>query len=490
MIQSSVKQTDFYKKPHFLTTGLNDDNETPSNSITKSNISFKNQSQKSCSSCSATKGNLPTLPNCVKITRMSMQILESVLQLTPKNMISTIENTTTSTCYPLSPQLLNCPLIYYDKNCYKIDSETQQLHILNSNYYLELGDYFIDQRQGKVFLCSEPLPKPVKSPRCNYITLDTGQFTILGNGSLYINESHTLIQRPIYSPIDQNFWNVCFPLSITFLNCPESLLYVVRDSAYNKLSRMRLFYRSHNQVVEPSEYYQYNSANDVVVCVSQKSMKVCNLLLNFYVVIDCLSTISLIFLTLYHLLVPQQLIYKVCLIGHSATMTSYYISVILERIISGHDYLIMCYILFFLKYFSLTSAYTWLTVLGFDICCSFSSLTTSYCQCLMLKERRERHAILIYSIIGWGLPCVMCILVAVVEWDTSLQKSLSVYPDAFGSCKCLCWLSNHFALFALHYGYDMCLSTTNIILYIITVYNIRHGNKQTKTVNSNRRKQM
>lgn len=479
MIQAPVDQTGSYSNIH---------HETRSNASTKSINGLKNLFQPFCTSSPDLNVSLTILPRCmnVTITRTALKFLDNQIQTTINSLNITIEDTI-SFCYPLSPQILNCPLIYYEKNCYEIHRKTQHLHVFHTNYRLQLGDYFTDH-QGKAFSCSEPLPTPVSSLRCNYVTLDAGQFTILPNDSLYINESHKLIQRPIYATINQNSVNVCYPLSIEFLNCPKTLLYIIRKSQYDVLPGKSLFYRSHNQVADPSQYYQYNEFNDVILCVTQQSMKLCNLLLNIYVGCYLLSIVFLILLTIYYLVIPKQIIYKLCLVGHSAAMICYYAEAIVERIIDGHDSSISCYIFFFLKYFSFASAYTWITALAFDICSSFSSLVTSYCQRKMLIHQRQ--AILIYNILCWGIPFSMCVLVAIVELDTDLQKSLSIYPTATGSCKCLCWLSNRLALFITHYGYHMCLSTINIILYVITVYNIRQDNMEAKTVNCNRRKQM
>lgn len=463
-------------------------NKVRSNAATNFKMFINNASELSCVSSPSSGINFTILPKCMNVTvriRPPLKMSEGQQQSGLITSRTTSEHWI-SKCYPLSSQLLECPLIYYEKNCYKIQNETQYLHILKTNYSLALGDYFIDH-QERVFLCSKPLDVPVNSPRCNYVVLKMEQFTILSNGSLYVNDTHKLIQTPIYQSINQNSLNICYPLSIEFLTCPESLLYIIPHEHYDVLPGLKIFYRTHNQILDPSQYYELNTLKDIIACVSQDSMETCNLLSNIYVFVDCLSIIFLTFLIIYHLVVLKHSLYKLCLIYHSITMISFYISSgILERIIDSHQHIISCYILFFLKYFAITSTYTWLTMLAFDISYTFSSLLKSYHQSKIVKEKR---AFWMYNLFGWGLPFVMCILIAAVEWNTNLQKFLSIYPSVIGSCKCFCWLSNHFALFAIHYGYDTLLSITNIILYIMTVFNIRRKSRECDVMNK-RRKQM
>lgn len=485
MIRKPPNEIDSYGKIRALTPYLEEYSEMNHNFNNRTKI----LSKVSCTSSWATKVNITILPKCMIFTvrKAALQFLTTDIQIMSININnSTFDDDMIDICYPLSPQLLDCSLIYYEKNCYYTNRETQILRIFNASYRLNLGDYYIDH-QGRVFLCSEPLLTPVNSPRCNYIVLQAGQYTILPNDSLYVKESNKIIQQPSYGESNQNSVNVCYPLSIEFINCPENSLYIVTHDHYDILPGLKLFYRTHNLVLDPSQYYQYNRINDIVACVSPASLVLCNVLGNMYTFVECLSIIFLIILTIYHFVMSKQHIYRLCLISHSTTLICYYVVEVIERSFSGHDYLILCYILYFLRYFSLTSAYAWLTCMAFDICCSFSSLLTSCCKCRMLSER---YAMLIYNLCGWGLPFVMCILLAIVEFDENLQKFLSVYPGVIGSCKCFCWFANHVALNIMHYGYDMLLFATNIVLYIVTVYNIRHENKETEIVNSRRRRQM
>lgn len=451
-------------------------------------------SEMSSTICSASPKSADSaiLPNCMNLNltakKMSEQSDEdNLFQLNAISSNSTHDGTknTALNCDSLTPQLFECSLISYAKGCYEVDPKTQRLRVRKTAYLRELGDYFIDQ-QDRVFLCAERLPYPVTSPRCNYVTLKSSHFKILSNNLLYVNESKKFIQRPVYKPIDQNSLNVCYPLSIEFLNCPEDFLYVVERNQYDKLPGLKLFYRTHNQIVDPSYYYQYNDYNDVVVCVSGQSMKVCTLMGITCVWLEILSVAFLLFTITYEVLVPKKSNHRTCLIFHGLTMLLYYMSVLVERLVDGHTYFSSCYFFFFAKYFTMTSAFTWLTALAVDICSSFSALQTSYCQCGM----PNKHTILKYNIFAWGLPFIMCILVAIVEFNKNLQQLLFLYPNTDTACQCLCWFNNQYAASFFHYVLDTCLATTNIILYVITIYNIRHESKDLRIVNYKYRRQL
>lgn len=185
--------------------------------VTNSNNLTENSSQSLCASSTSSTINFTCLSSFMNatLTRSSLKCLEDQYQ----SILSTFKTSVKgnlSICYPLSPQLLDCPLIYYEKNCYDVHQDTYLLHIFKTNYHLQQGDYFIDY-QGRGSICSEPLLAPVNLPRCNYVALATGQYMILLNGSLYVNESNKLIQRPIYKTLTRKTLNVCYPLSIEFL---------------------------------------------------------------------------------------------------------------------------------------------------------------------------------------------------------------------------------------------------------------------------------
>lgn len=163
--------------------------------------------------------------------------------------------------------------------------------------------------------------------------------------------------------------------------------------------------------------------------------------------LELISTICLLFTIIYKQLRCGPSRHRTCLVFHSFTMMVYYMSVLPEHITGGHNF-IWCYIFFFSKYYSMTSAFIWLTALAFDICCSFLFCQPSNCQS---RITRGTNTLLKYHLFAWGFPLIQCIIAAIVEWNIHLQKLLTIYPRTFGSCQCLCWFANPFVTLVFHH---------------------------------------
>ncbi|GAB6025493.1 hypothetical protein CHUAL_011232 [Chamberlinius hualienensis] len=153
-------------------------------------------------------------------------------------------------CYPLSPQLLQCPNDVTDYGNYQIINSTK-LHIPSKNITAYLGDFYI-LSNGSAVTCEHNINDNSGIPRCNYVTVKLEDIHLNSDGSILIIPANFTIKNPAYSIITSyDEVQVCFPISLAMLNCDHSLENVEK---YNELlSNSFTYNEAFNHFVDPDK---------------------------------------------------------------------------------------------------------------------------------------------------------------------------------------------------------------------------------------------
>ena len=100
---------------------------------------------------------------------------------------------------------------------------------------------------------------------------------------------------------------------------------------------------------------------------------------------------------------------------------------------------LLCVLLACLLQFFFLSAFSWMTVMSFDICLTFKSLNSNgrhlyRSDSKTLDHKVHQTRLIVYSIGAWGGPLVFMALTLLL--DSDLFKAFDIYKPKFGEVGC------------------------------------------------------
>ena len=135
-----------------------------------------------------------------------------------------------------------------------------------------------------------------------------------------------------------------------------------------------------------------------------------------------------------------------------------------------------CVILGYFGYFVSISMFGWMTIICLDLCWTF-------CRSKVPVKGSEFSKFLSFSIAAWGLAALLTAIV--FGLDVFLEDKLDMKPNV-GVSSCFIEDVGNKRMVFFHIPI-LVLMVINLILYLVTIYNLTKHNKQTSAVRKSRR---
>ncbi|GAB6029794.1 hypothetical protein CHUAL_005508 [Chamberlinius hualienensis] len=391
-------------------------------------------------------------------------------------------------CYPLSPQLLQCQLHQAFPSEYYVEHGVK-ITIPNRNFTAYLGDYYINKYKI-AFTCAQTISRQLyDAPRCNYVILNSDDYKILRNGSIYIPYARLTINNPVYSVEYGHVTRVCIPLSFDFLNCPH------RYTRFHSYIFNRDMTASETNVfknLEPNDEY-VDASGQINFCATsdEKGFHPVSIVIYFYLII-CVVAGMVILLTVVVVVVNYKRNvtnnHKLCMLLHIVFLLMVYILFMITRFYSK-KYIWQCYLLFSFNYFSNITTMTWLNIIIFDIWQNFKCLHSSPNQTFIFSKFSKSSKVLLslYSLYAFGLPLTLLIIVIIIDLSPTLcEISFGVCPHIRRNC----WFNNvdaYSVFYAIPYTI---LTMVNLVFLVLTIHILHYASSESELANPLIRKQM
>jgi hypothetical protein len=338
--------------------------------------------------------------------------------------------------------------------------------------------------EGNAILRTETIRQTLSNfPRCNYIVLDATEYRQLDNGSWQLKDNGEMINRPdilsfpVKSSLPSTAVNVCFPLSIAFINCLHPIPIDVSDCELQ--SDHSVYLMTNDYAVNMGDYFK--SPNSYTICNKPKMVGLDRILNFFYAGCHALSAICFLITIIYQLHGSGKMN---C---HTKSLLCHIVSLFLAYLCETADSVIIvlptypptwcCYVLYIFLYISYMWAFFWLNVLAFDVLYAFSQMQTSKYSCAATWTETRRF--LFYNIYAWFAPMILCAIMVTVDQSPSIQKALSFNPKLGLSC-----YSTERTTKWVFYYIPLCfIMTTNLLSFFGTVIILMSASKGTQLVN-------
>ncbi|GAB6025847.1 hypothetical protein CHUAL_011827 [Chamberlinius hualienensis] len=400
----------------------------------------------------------------------------------------------TSLCFMLSPQLLQCEMEKSYIGDYRMEDEGATIVIPRKNIVAYLGDFYIDDN-GTVFTCSKGVDVSLfQAPRCNYVTMNADDYFMYENGSVYIPSANFIIKLPIYSIVTGDLTQICFPLTVAFLNCRNKMLNFAGSYIFNRDMSATIF--DYYTVSKPNEYY-LNSIGQLIQCDNndiESTKTIPKIIYEFYMAIALLSDILLVFTIIlrYNLFMLND---------HTRCMLNHIVCLILSNIsLAANDFYAVrggwpSYLLFALYYFFSLTASLWLNVIAFDLWRFFTRLHIQPSKRLSgggscsrgWKTIAQTFRLTMYHIYCWGVALLLTGLVLGIDLCPLLcQITFGLCPhiNHYG------WFNNVDSLLLYFYLPFNVLTVSNCIFMVLIVRGVMKASLGTDMVNQRRRQQL
>ena len=135
---------------------------------------------------------------------------------------------------------------------------------------------------------------------------------------------------------------------------------------------------------------------------------------------------------------------------------------------------IFCALLGYFGYFMSISMFGWMTVICLDLCLTFCGST---------RPGGGSNKFLLFSTSAWGLAALLTALVFFA--DTLLPEESDLKPNV-GVAECFIHAEGNKRMVFFHIPI-LVMMMINLILYLVTIYNLRRHSKQTAAVRESRR---
>lgn len=125
-----------------------------------------------------------------------------------------------------------------------------------------------------------------------------------------------------------------------------------------------------------------------------------------------------------------------------------------------------------LSHFFFLSSFVWTTVLAWDLRRSLSASSTS----VISKTGKSRCKIVMYALIGWGIPLVIACTTLLVQLGGFSDEPILAYGGP------ACWFATRLSSLAVFFGPICVCLVTNCFLFFGTMWNLHSTNKSTAIV--------
>lgn len=312
-----------------------------------------------------------------------------------------------------------------------------------------------------------------------------------GSGSIGRRNSCLMSEGQMWDPIYGRCRNVtcgsmhkrekfqCIPLNESDLvtGMKNTCLKIILDSyEFALMSNGSVYINKTMQILSPEEFEVHSTENKVVVKIAvclDSSLH----LLPYSKAHSWLSVITLsisitcliLHLVVYSLLEKLRNCPGKVLMSLSASLLIGHIFLLLGPHFMSTFW--MCYINGVATHFGYLSAFSWMSVMAFDIHGTFS-VTQSH-------NTRKQKAFVRYSLYAW-LSSLTAVVFSVVI-DNSLYSNSDIRPK-YGDP--ICWFNNRKGLLVFFVVPATILLIANISLFAVTAFHIRKVSRQTKMVNN------
>ncbi|GAB6027904.1 hypothetical protein CHUAL_002119 [Chamberlinius hualienensis] len=437
----------------------------------------------------------PTIPSCYNITLTSGQynvtsdgryeLNHNIPALYPFNVNNSNGNITT--CFPLSPQMLQCD-VQISSDYQLINGST--LIIPSRNVTAYLGDFYLDNVNGTAFTCSQGVNSSLYSyPRCNYVGLSPEDYFIDSNGVMLIPKANFTVKNAVYFGVNGSDVTVCIPLSVQFLTCPLNFAWQpFQFFVNNNLSLTNHFVHK----LYPVDEYFIKSNGDTGLCATYEEIKISpytNKVENLQTALSALSAVCLIATLIFKFKFYRKNYHTKCLMCHVVCLIFVYISMVIKPY-TMYIHIVSCYITYIILYFSYIGAFFWLNVIAFDSWRSFTRMQTSpyFCHCKLMCHRlrlnTEQSRFVCYSVYAWGMAILLTVITMIVEFTPMPREFIFLHPQIY----VYCWFNNYPSTIVFYCIPLGILMLANLIFFILTIQVIYHASEGTEFVNHSRPK--
>ncbi|XP_014254271.1 G-protein coupled receptor Mth2-like isoform X6 [Cimex lectularius] len=159
-----------------------------------------------------------------------------------------------------------------------------------------------------------------------------------------------------------------------------------------------------------------------------------------------------------------------CLMGHITAMIFGYTTLTVTQIYAD-VFLVSCITLGFAVQFFFLATFFWLNVMCIDIYWAFSGIKLRG-----TASERDRKKLLAYSFYAWGMPLIILAVTVGVDYSDSIPSS-SIFKPNMGKDRC--FFKGRTATWTYFYGPMAVILFSNLILFSITAYRIWRHRRET-----------
>ncbi|GAB6025846.1 hypothetical protein CHUAL_011826 [Chamberlinius hualienensis] len=416
----------------------------------------------------------------------------------------TISNATGSVtfCYPLSPQFFNCDHDITPPGQYRYLDYNRTVKIISTSLTAYMGDFDITS-SGHAVTCKQNVTNNISVvnyysvPRCNYLTLMANQYEIQQNGSLYIYSLRKLINDPVYTIFTNGFTQVCYPLAISFINCPFGLQTLHTSSYYFNVD-YTLTVLVLGKVYLPDSFF-LTSSRRLVICYATDVHHSAGTIL-YLILIVCYLVSS--FALLMTLIIRRRdffiNVHAKCMFCHLVCLIIMYACQGIQ-LISIEWQLILCCAVFVFQYYFCVAMVLWLNVIAYDIWRRFKSLPCSIksfrstnsirmsSNCGKRWKSNETLLFIYYNIYVWGMALLLSLVLSLFYLVPNFCDMCGLACPQPGPS---CWFYSSEA-FLIFYGAPLCCITiVNMVFSVLTVVSIHRCSAGTEIVNRKSKQQI
>ncbi|GAB6025845.1 hypothetical protein CHUAL_011825 [Chamberlinius hualienensis] len=416
----------------------------------------------------------------------------------------TISNATgrVTFCYPLSPQFFNCDHDITPPGHYRNLEDYMAIRIISTGLIAYLGDFDI-KSSGHAVTCRQNVINNISVanyysvPRCNYLTLLADQYEIQQNGSLYIYSLGKQIKDPVYTIFTNGFTQVCYPLDISFINCPFGLQ-MLHSNGYFINVDYTLTVMVLGEVYLPDHFY-LTSGGRLILCYAQNVNHSVGAILDLVLIIFYFVSGFVLLMTL--VLRRRDVFRNVhtkCIFGHFICLIVIYACQSIQLITIEWECSV-CFAVFVFQYYFYVAMILWLNVIAFDMWRRFKSLPYSInaftsinsiwvsSNCGNRCKSNETLSLIYYNIYVWGMALLLSLVLSLFYLVPNFCDMAGLACPRPGPN---CWFYSNEA-FLLFYGVPFCcLTIVNVVFSILTIMSIRRCGAGTEIVNRKSKQQM
>jgi len=197
-----------------------------------------------------------------------------------------------------------------------------------------------------------------------------------------------------------------------------------------------------------------------------------------YGIAESVSAFFLLLVIVVHYLFPKLNCQATSLMCHTISLLMLFVTYPLRQFIEYDT--IGNVIIFAIHYTFGLAAFFWLNVFGFDLWRLFAKMPGIH----QSPRPRNTRKLIYTSIYAWGIPTAMCAFCITLGFNPEIQQKTGVVIH-FSTYN---WFENERSALPFFYAPVSIAVVMNVILFILTVINVRRASRGTEIVNMNANK--